>query len=228
MQQQEKQSLSQRYQKIRELLDQLAVPNQAPQLLVVSKGHSPDKLRHLYTLGQRHFAENYAQEFWEKKQALLDCPGIIWSFIGHLQSNKIKKIVEQADEIQTVGSQRYLELIAKAARECQRLPYPVWLECNAEGESNKHGCPLSELPQLIAHASTLPELRLMGLMCIPPQDYQDSEEQAVPALYQELRRLADTCGEARLSLGMSGDLRLAIAAGSNCLRIGTAILGARS
>jgi pyridoxal phosphate enzyme (YggS family) len=150
-----------------------------------------------------------------------------WVFIGHLQSNKIRKIVSVASEIQTVGSLKHAEHIARAARELGKTPYPVWIEVNADQEESKHGCPLDAAPALAAALTQNPDLRLRGLMAIPPSQFQDATTPDVPPLYQRLRQLADQVGEGQLSLGMSGDLSLAIRAGSNLVRIGTAILGPR-
>lgn len=196
------------------------------ELLVVTKGHGPEPLRALFELGQTRFGENYAQELITKSEALADLP-IAWVYIGHLQSNKIRKIVSVAAEIQTVGSLKHAEQIARTATELGKAPFPIWLEVNAAAEEGKHGCPLEEVPALAAAITQNPALRLQGLMAIPPSDYQDATTAVVPKLYENLRILADQVGERRLSLGMSGDLALAIRAGSNLVRIGTAILGSR-
>ncbi len=197
-----------------------------PELLVVSKGHGPDPLRALFSWGQTSFGENYAQELVAKSEALKDLP-IRWVFIGHLQSNKIRKIVSVASEIQTVGSLKHAEQIARAARDSGKAPYPIWIEVNADQEEGKHGCPMDEVLSLAAILKQNPDLHLRGLMAIPPSHFQDDSTPEVPLLYRNLRQLAAQVGDGQLSLGMSGDLGLSIRAGSNLVRIGTAILGPR-
>jgi pyridoxal phosphate enzyme (YggS family) len=226
MESQAKKELEQRYQQVCSQIRELAGAQRTPELLVVSKGHGPDPLRALFSWGQTSFGENYAQELSAKSESLQDLP-IRWVFIGHLQSNKIRKIVSVASEIQTVGSLKHAELIARAARDCGKAPYPIWIEVNAAEEEGKHGCPMDEVLTLAAALTQNPDLHLRGLMAIPPSHFQDDSTSEVPALYLELRKLADQVGEGQLSLGMSGDLGLSVRAGSNLVRIGTAILGPR-
>jgi pyridoxal phosphate enzyme (YggS family) len=226
MESQTKTALERRYHLLCSQIREHAGTDTQPELLVVTKGHGPEPLRALFSWGQTSFGENYTQELLSKSQALQDLP-IRWIYIGHLQSNKIRKIVSVASEIQTVGSLKHAEQIALAARACGKTPYPIWIEVNADQEEGKHGCPMSEVPALAAGLASNPDLRLRGLMAIPPSHFQDETNAEVPALYRSLRQLADQIGEQQLSLGMSGDLGLAIRAGSNLVRIGTAILGPR-
>jgi pyridoxal phosphate enzyme (YggS family) len=226
MESQAKKDLEHRYHQVCSQIRELAGTLSHPELLVVSKGHGPDPLRALFSWGQTSFGENYAQELIAKSESLQDLP-IRWVFIGHLQSNKIRKIVSIASEIQTVGSLKHAEQIARAARDCGKAPYPIWIEVNAAQEEAKHGCPMNEVLTLAATLKQNPDLRLRGLMAIPPSHFQDDSTPEVPELYHKLRKLADQVGDGQLSLGMSGDLGLSIRAGSNLVRIGTAILGPR-
>ncbi|MCX6130438.1 MAG: alanine racemase, partial [Proteobacteria bacterium] len=98
---------------------------------------------------------------------------------------------------------------------------------NAAHEREKHGCSFAELPNLVTAIQSLPQLRLKGIMSIPPALYHDSEPIEVPELYRQLRLLADQIGEKQLSLGMSSDLETAIMAGSNVVRVGTMLFGGR-
>lgn len=197
-------------------------------MLAVSKGQPAEKIRTLFELGQRRFGENYTQELLEKAQTLHDLP-LKWVYIGHLQSNKIRRLVEVTDEIQTVDSLRHAQKIASAAREFGKTPFPIMLEVNAGMEEGKSGLPMHGALELAAEIQQdLPELKVRGIMAIPPSQYQDESYQDVPALYLDLRSLADNVGDGILSLGMSGDLRLAIEAGSDIVRIGTALLGSRN
>lgn len=199
-------------------------------LLAVSKTQPAERVRDVYSLGQRAFGENYAQELITKAEQLKDC-AIEWHFIGHLQSNKIKKIVEHAACIQTVTDFRHAGLIAKAAREFGKVPFSIYIEVNAGAEADKAGVSLGEAESLAERIQReLPELKILGLMAIPPAEYQDPKPPinvVPPPLYKNLGQAAKRVGEGALSLGMTGDLALAIASGSNLVRIGTGIFGAR-
>lgn len=201
-------------------------------LLAVSKTHPPESIAQLHALGVREFGENYAQELALKSEALQN-QDIRFVFIGSLQSNKIPLIVRHAAEIQSVASLKHASLIAKEAAKIGKTPYPVYILVNAGDEASKSGVPLPEAISL-AHAisRSCPDLSLEGIMAIPPPLDENrltspSPGLKVPALYRELRSLADQIGRGRLSLGMSDDLEEAIAAGSNCIRIGTALFGPR-
>lgn len=221
-------SLAQRRQAIQAQIQQHASKGRTPELLAVTKGQPAEKVRALFELGQRRFGENYSQELLEKAQILHELP-LEWVYIGHLQSNKIRRLVEVTSEIQTVDNLRHAQKIATAAREYGKTPFPIMLEVNAGMEEGKSGLPMMDVPALAATiARDLPELKVRGIMAIPPSCYQDSECEGVPELYRELRALADSVGDGILSLGMSGDLRLAIQAGTDIVRIGTALLGART
>ena len=194
----------------------------------MSKRQPVEAIVEAYELGQRKFGENYAQELSEKAEALKELD-IYWIFIGHIQSNKIRKIVSSAREIQTVASLSHAKQIARYAKELGKTPFPIMLEVNAGEESSKSGRPLNEIKALAEEIiRELPELRLKGLMAIPPDTYSDAAHASVPPLYTELRAVANEVGEGKLSLGMSNDLRIALEAGSDYVRIGTALFGSRS
>ncbi len=201
------------------------------ELLAVSKTHPPAAVRALYSLGLRTFGENYAQELAAKAAALQDLPGLSWSFVGTVQSNKLKLLVTHASEIQAVTSLDQARKIARLARELNKIPFSIYLGVNAGDEATKHGAPLADAPRLADEIQAgCPELRLRGIMAIPPPLAAESPAAPVarvPPLYARLAGLAATIGEGRLSLGMTADLEPAIAAGSTCVRIGTALFGAR-
>lgn len=195
-------------------------------LLAVTKGHPASKIRTLFQLGQRRFGENYAQEMLAKAEELAGLP-IEWVFIGHLQSNKIKKIVSRASEIQTVASLKHAQAIARHARDLGKTPFPIMLEANADLEASKNGVPISDIPALYQQISeACPELRIKGVMAIPSRQHQEGTTD-VPAVYHKLRQLADHVGDRQLSLGMSNDIEAAIQAGTDLVRIGTALMGPR-
>ena len=198
-------------------------------LLAVSKTHPAAAVRALYALGQRSFGENYAQELAAKCAALGDLPDLRWSFIGRVQSNKLKLIVAHAHEIQSVTSLEQAHKIAQLAATAGKVPFPIYLCVNAGGEGSKHGVTLDAVPALAVQiARACPDLALQGLMAIPPPLPPEAGGAAVvPPLYARLAQVAAGIGAGRLSLGMTGDLEAAVAAGSTCVRIGTALFGAR-
>lgn len=223
--------LLKRYAQVREGISRLAKAHQRRsenlRLLAVSKTHAVASIEELYGAGQREFAENYAQELEKKAQQLNALP-ITWVFIGALQANKIKRIVRYADEIQSAASRKHLELIARYAAEFNKVPFPVYLEVNAGEESAKSGVNFAELSELAAYVTEhLPELTVQGIMAIPPQ-FPPSAAAQQQELYRLLRQTANSIGLGKLSLGMSDDWEAAIAAGSDCLRLGTALFGSRN
>ncbi len=200
-------------------------------LLAVSKGQTPDKIRALYERGQREFGENYLQELEVKAAALADLTDLHWVFIGQLQSNKIQRIVAVADEIQTAASEKHLRYIDRWARDAGKARYPVFLEVNAGQEGTKAGVEPTGVPALAELAGAMTGISLLGVMAIPPADIRDElyvlSGTPPPKLFLSLRLLADAVGMGKLSLGMSADYRTALAAGTDCVRIGRSLFGER-
>jgi pyridoxal phosphate enzyme (YggS family) len=202
-------------------------------LLAVSKTHDAAKIRDAHALGLRDFGENYADELSTKAEQLQNLRDLRLVFIGQLQSNKIQSIVRHAHEIQSVASEKHARYIERYAAELGKSAYPVWIVVNAGDEASKQGVTFESLPTLAAFIKEeCPHLSLQGIMASPPSTFSDdswkkSGQRSIPELYKQLRLAADQTGLGKLSLGMSGDLALAIAAGSDCVRIGTAIFGRR-
>lgn len=177
------------------------------------------------------FGENHVQELVEKTDAgaYLGKPG---HFIGHLQTNKVKKVVGRASLIQSVDSEHLALAIEKEATK-QGLQQDILLEVNIGEESNKSGVNADGLWALMESlCETTPHLHIRGLMAIPPADASEDETRAFFAkmrgLYEEAaKRYAGSVEMKYLSMGMSGDYALAIAEGANIVRIGTAIYGPR-
>ena len=188
-------------------------------LLAVTKIFPAATIRDAYDLGLREFGENYVQEFEGKAPELGALEGARFHLIGHLQSNKSKKAVELFHTIQTVDSAK----LARRLNESER-PLNVMLEVKLSGEDAKSGAAPEELPELIAAVRECPQLRLEGLMTMPP--WSDDPEAARP-YFRRLRELAELHGLAGLSMGMSHDLEAAIEEGSTCVRVGTALFGKR-
>ena len=188
-------------------------------LLAVTKVFPADVIREAYDLGLREFGENYVQEFEGKAPAVSGLTDARFHLIGHLQSNKSKKAAELFQVIQTVDSPK----LARRLDECAK-PLDVMLEVKLSHEDAKAGAEPAELEELIRVVRACPNLRLLGLMTMPP--WSDDPEASRP-YFRKLRELADEHGLARLSMGMSHDLETAIEEGSTCVRVGTALFGKR-
>ncbi len=188
-------------------------------LIAVSKVFPSSALLEAYAAGARDFGENYVQEFEGKYPEVKHLADARFHFIGHLQSNKAKKAAEIFHCIQTVSS-------LKVAQRLNEGPHPldVFLEVKLSTEESKAGASPDELPNLLDGVRALPNLRLRGLMTMPP--WSDDAEVARP-YFRRLRELAQQYGLAELSMGMSHDFEVAIEEGSTMIRVGTALFGKR-
>ena len=189
-------------------------------LLAVSKAHPPALVAEAYAAGQQAFGENYVQEAIEKMAAL---PELEWHLIGPLQSNKTKLVAERFDWVQTLDREKVARRLSEQ-RPATVPPLNVLIQVNASGEATKSGVAFNELANLAKVVSTLPRLRLRGLMAIPEPGAPRERYREVRDAYRDL---ADAFGFDTLSMGMSDDLELAIAEGATMVRIGTAIFGQR-
>ncbi|KJV38560.1 YggS family pyridoxal phosphate-dependent enzyme [Acinetobacter brisouii] len=195
------------------------------QLLAVSKTHPSDALRAMYATGQRAFGENYLQEALDKIEALQDL-AIEWHFIGHVQRNKTKHLAEKFAWVHGVD-----RLIIAERLSSQRLdsaePLNICLQVNIDGQDSKDGCAPEEVATLVEQISQLPRLRLRGLMVIPAPNNLKAFADARALFEQVKEHHAHPDDWDTLSMGMSGDLEAAVAAGSTMVRVGTALFGAR-
>jgi len=189
-------------------------------LLAVTKKFPADAIAAAAELGIRDFGENYVQEFEGKRAALAGLGGARFHLIGHLQANKARKGVELFDVIQTVDSVRLAERLDQAAS----APLDVMIEVKLSPESAKAGVSPEDLPQLIAAVRACANLRLRGLMTMPP--WSDEAEPSRP-YFRRLRELAQQHALPGLSMGMSHDFEVAIEEGATLIRIGTALFGPR-
>ena len=187
-------------------------------LVAVSKTHPAEAVREAYEAGQRDFGESYAQELAQKAVALADLPEIRWHFLGPLQRNKAKLVAPYACSMHAIESSR---LAAAVDALCTR-PFDAFVQVNVSGEESKHGIAPDQLAALLRELAPLRHVRAVGLMTLPPPD-----ETAARTAFGTLAALASAHGLAELSMGMSDDLEVAIAAGSTHVRIGTAIFGER-
>jgi pyridoxal phosphate enzyme (YggS family) len=188
-------------------------------LLAVTKMFPASAIRDAYALGLREFGENYVREFEAKAPEVADLEGARFHLIGHLQSNKSNKAAELFQVVQTVDSARLAGRLDQAGR---RLD--VMLEVKLSEEEAKSGADPADLPGLIDAVRHCANLRLAGLMTMPP--WSDDPEASRP-YFRLLRELGERHGLKQLSMGMSHDLEAAIEEGATCIRVGTALFGAR-
>lgn len=189
-------------------------------LLAVTKTFPPEVILEAYRLGLREFGENYVQEFEQKAPQVRSLPGARFHLIGHLQSNKSRRAGELFDVIQTVDSEKLARRLDALGR-----PLEVMIEVKLSPEEAKAGCAPEDLAALINAIRACPNLRLTGLMTMPP--WSEDPEQSRP-YFRRLRELAAEHGLRGLSMGMSHDLEAAIEEGATIVRVGTALFGARS
>ncbi len=202
-------------------------------LMAVSKTFPVERIREAYAAGLRVFGENRVQEFAEKAGAL-SVSDAEWHLIGHLQSNKAARAVELFGAVDSVDSVRLAEKLNSAAEKLSKA-LSILIEINVGGEDAKSGtAPDSEeLEQILLDAPRWGNLRIRGLMTVPP--YSENAEDARP-FFRHLREIRDhissrklpSIGMDVLSMGMSHDFEVAIEEGSTCVRVGTAIFGERT
>ena len=189
-------------------------------LLAVTKKFPAALIEEAFQLGLRQFGENYVQEFETKRPALSLLPEARFHLIGHLQANKARKAVELFQVIQTVDSARLAERLDQAAAG----PLDIMIEVKLSPEEAKAGISPEDLPRLVEAIGTFQNLRLRGLMTMPP--WSDEAEPSRP-YFRRLRLLAQENGLTELSMGMSHDFETAIEEGATIVRIGTALFGRR-
>ncbi len=196
-------------------------------LLAVSKTMPAQAVREAYAAGQLAFGENYIQEGVDKIAALADLP-LEWHCIGPIQSNKTKLVAENFAWVHSIDRLKIAERLS-AQRPVHLPPLQVCLQVNVDGGSNKSGVAPEDLLALAQAVAKLPHLQLRGIMTIPEPAETEAEARAV---HQQAKRLFDHLKTAgltldTLSMGMTADLEAAVAEGSTCVRVGTAIFGAR-
>lgn len=196
-------------------------------LLAVSKAQSAEKLREAYQAGQTKFGENYLQEALNKQTDLADL-AIEWHFIGPIQSNKTQPIAQHFSWVHGVDRLKIAQRL-NDARPSDLPPLQICLQVNISSEASKSGVEEDELSTLVKAVSTLPKLKLRGLMAIPePTDDETLQRQQFKRMRLLFNRLINE-GYAldTLSMGMSSDYKIAIEEGATIVRIGSAIFGAR-
>ncbi|GAA0789328.1 YggS family pyridoxal phosphate enzyme [Shewanella aestuarii] len=199
-------------------------------LLAVSKTKPNSDIIEAYQAGQRLFGENYVQEGEQKISELsAKYPDIEWHFIGPLQSNKTKIVAQHFDWMHTLSRLKIAQRLNEQ-RPDHQSPLQVCIQVNISQEDTKSGIDADEVMALATQINQMPKLTLRGVMAIPTAtddiQVQQDEFSKLQRIYQNLQQHFENIDT--LSMGMSGDLDVAIANGSTMVRIGSAIFGDRS
>ncbi len=194
-------------------------------LVAVSKTHSIATINEALASGATIFGENKVQEA-EDKIFEIGGENCEWHLIGHLQANKARKAVRLFDTIQTLDSKELALRLDRICKEEGRSELSVFIQVDLAGEETKNGVSEADLKELIAIVKQCKQLKLVGLMTIPP--YFDDVENVRP-YFKKLRELRDKLlPKGELSMGMSHDFEIAIEEGATIVRVGTAIFGERN
>jgi pyridoxal phosphate enzyme (YggS family) len=188
-------------------------------LVAVTKVFPAEAILEAHALGLRDFGENYVQEFQGKYPVVKDLPEARFHLIGHLQSNKSRVASELFNVIQTVDSARLASRLDAAGK-----PLDVMIEVKLSEEDSKVGTAPGEVAALVEAVRGLSNLRLVGLMTMPPWD-EDAEKSR--PYFRRRKALAEEVGVSQLSMGMSHDFEVAIQEGATHIRVGTALFGKR-
>jgi pyridoxal phosphate enzyme (YggS family) len=203
-------------------------------LLAVTKTFPAADAALLTDLGLTEFGENREQEASAKAvevAGLRPDVTVRWHMVGHLQRNKARSVARWAAEIQSVDSPRLADALAKATRAARDAgerdaPLDALVQVSIDGDPARGGCPIADVPALIDGVTRSGELRFRGLMTVAPLGMEP--DQAFGEFHQVAQRIrVEHPNAVELSCGMSNDLESAIAHGSTCVRVGTALLGGR-
>jgi pyridoxal phosphate enzyme (YggS family) len=197
-------------------------------LVAVTKTKDVEHVRAALEAGHTLFGENYVQELLSKAQAI--GAGAEWHAIGHLQTNKVKKVVGVAAVIQTLDRFDLAAEIEKRAA-AAGVTVDCLIEVNLAGEVSKTGAAPREVAALVRACAPLSHVRLRGLMCVPPFLPPEEVRPYFKNLREMLARITNETGAGpefrELSMGMSGDFEAAVEEGATIVRVGTAIFGER-
>ncbi|MFO1518577.1 MAG: YggS family pyridoxal phosphate-dependent enzyme [bacterium] len=216
---------------IEETLQRCGRPAGSVKLLAVTKGQPADAILKLWEQGQRHFGENYVQEWKKKKEEIERETGspspIHWHFTGRLQSNKVKELVGAIDFFHSIDRTSLAEKINQTAAQ-RGVICRGFVEVSLAGEENKGGIACEKLEEFIASLNPLTHLKIVGLMGMPP--LAEEAEQARP-YFRKLREILFDLNRkslyreplTELSMGMSHDFKVAIVEGATWVRVGRAL-----
>lgn len=216
-----------RFKVLGENLNQILNRSQGASLVAVSKTKPASDIRFLYEAGQKAFGENKVQELEEKAGELIDLD-IDWHFIGNLQTNKVKKLLS-IPNLRFIHSISSIKLAEEIAKRVER-PLKVFIQINTSGEKEKGGFESEDLSSLKTASSILEEnknIELHGLMTIGSIRNNNFHEAAIQS-FNSLKTIRDALdSKLKLSMGMSNDFEIAIECGSDFVRVGSLIFGAR-
>ena len=218
-------------EKYKEIIEELSTAN--VQLIAVSKIQTTADIKKIYDFGQRDFGENYVQELVEKQASLP--AGIRWHFIGHLQSNKVKFIAPFVHLIQSVDSFKLLNEINKQGKKINKT-INCLLQIHIASEETKFGLDETELDEIMeliqTNSQAFSNIHINGLMGMASftDDIEriKTEMRYLKSLFEKYKGVSTvSCQLSTLSMGMSTDYKIAIEEGSNMVRIGSLLFGAR-
>ena len=215
--------------RIREASDKAGRNDRDVTLIAVSKTKPVSMLMEAYQAGMRDFGENKVQEILEKYDRMPS--DVKWHMIGHLQTNKVKYIIDKVCMIHSVDSYKLAEVISREAVK-HNVIMPILIEVNVAGEETKFGTGMEGTEELVRQISLLPGIKIEGLMTIAPY-VEDPEENR--QYFVDLRQLSvdiarkniDNVSMGLLSMGMTNDYEVAVTEGATHVRVGTGIFGAR-
>lgn len=225
--------------KVLQRIEELAQANQSSvHLIAVSKTKPAENIIELYHAGQRDFGENYVDELEKKSNdplILTQCPEIRWHLIGHLQSNKVNRVLTRVPNLQCIQTVDSIELANRLNNNVtqQSKTLNILLQINTSNETQKSGIASNDLPSLYEQIkSNCPQLIVQGLMTIGLYDNVNAEDDSdFRALVQCRKDLCERynlpLNDIELSMGMSHDYERAIQMGSTVVRVGSLIFGAR-
>ena len=196
-------------------------------LIGVTKSIDPGRIAQLIDAGVTQLGENRVQDFLPKYEALLDTHPATWHFIGHLQRNKVKFLINKVSMIHSVDSLALAQEIDKRAASADTV-MDILVEINIAGEDSKHGLAPEEALPLVDKLASLTHIRIKGLMCVAP--FVENPEENRRHFEKMHNVLLDINNRGQhnlteLSMGMSGDYTVAIEEGATIVRIGTALVG---
>jgi len=204
---------------LNEILKELKNTN--TKLIAVSKTHPVDKIQEIYNEGIKDFGENKVQELLSKIDKLPS--DIRWHMIGHLQTNKVKSIIDKVYLIHSVDSVKLATTIDKEAKK-KNIVANILLEINIASEESKYGFSINELDNSIKEISNLKNIIIKGFMTVAPNANNPEENRKY---FKKMKELENKYNYEILSMGMSNDYKIAIEEGSTYVRIGTKIFGKR-
>jgi septum formation protein len=195
---------------------------QTPTLVAVSKGHPLSQIERFQKMGLEVFGESYVQEWLDKISEMAEQP--MWHYIGRLQTNKLRRVVETGALIQTVCTIKHLSHIQRHSESLGRVSSCL-LQVHLGDEESKAGAAIEQIGELVSFANGLSNVRVLGLMTLPPR----GDFGTLRNYFKRLHRagVKHFGAEVELSMGMSGDLEAAMSQGATMIRIGTALFGAR-